>query len=216
MLFRSRKEAFVLKYNNVTKSNLETKHINWSQSRIVFIAPFFTERQITATEFQGMPFDLIKAIKYENEIVEFDKLSKNANLKMEIIPESKEIQEVIREIKVYTEEDHFAKTTQEVKELYQQLKNEILDIGDIDIEYKKNYIAFKGNKNIVDAEIYKSKIKLFVNMKIGTLNDSIKIAKDVSRVGHHGNGDYCIEINNEEDIENAIPLIKQSLKINKK
>lgn len=215
-LILKRKEAFVLKYNNVTKSNLETKHINWSQSRIVFIAPFFTERQITATEFQGMPFDLIKAIKYENEIVEFDKLSKNANLKMEIIPESKEIQEVIREIKVYTEEDHLAKTTQEVKELYQQLKNEILDIGDIDIEYKKNYIAFKGNKNIVDAEIYKSKIKLFVNMKIGTLNDSIKIAKDVSRVGHHGNGDYCIEINNEEDIENAIPLIKQSLKINKK
>ena len=76
-LMLERKEAFVLKYNNVTKSNLEICDIDWSQSRIIFISPFFSSRQISATEFQGMPFDLIKATKYENDIVEFDKISKN-------------------------------------------------------------------------------------------------------------------------------------------
>lgn len=75
-LMLKRKEAFILKYNNVTKSNLEIQNIDWSQSRMVFISSFFLERQINATEFQGMPFDLIKAVKYENNIVEFDKLSK--------------------------------------------------------------------------------------------------------------------------------------------
>lgn len=96
------------------------------------------------------------------------------------------------------------------------MKEKILNLGDIDVEYKKFYIAFKGNTNIVDAEIGKSKIKLFINMKVGTLNDTVKVTRDMSKVGHHGNGDYVVDINNEDDIENVIPLIKKSIKINKK
>lgn len=215
-LILKRKEAFVLKYNNVTKSNYEIKDIDWSQARIVFISPFFSERQINATEFEGMPFDLIKAVKYENDIVEFDKLSKNPNLKEEYTPKNEKIKDVISEIKVYTEDYHLKKTTEKIKDLYQVLKNEILNLGDIDIEYKKFYIAFKGNTNIADAEIYNSKIKLFINMKKGTLNDQLNMTLDMSKVGHHANGDYAIEITSEEDIDNAIPLVKQSLKINKK
>ena len=53
-------------------------------------------------------------------------------------------------------------------------------------------------------------------MKKDSLNDPLKIAKDISNKGHWGNGDYCVEINNEDDIDNIIPLIKQSLKLNKK
>lgn len=215
-LMLKRKEAFVLKYNNVTKSNYEIKDIDWSQARIVFISPFFSKRQINATEFEGMPFDLIKAVKYENDIVEFDKLSKNPNLKEEYTPKNEIIQEVIKEIKVYTEDYHLNKTTEKIKNLYGILKNEILNLGDIDIEYKKFYIAFKGTTNIADAEIYNSKIKLFINMKKGTLNDQSNLTLDMSKVGHHANGDYAIEITSEEDIDNAIPLVKQSLKVNKK
>ena len=215
-LMLKRKEAFVLKYNNVTKSNYEIKDIDWSQARIVFISPFFSERQINATKFEGMPFDLIKAVKYENDIVEFDKLSKNPNLKEEYTPKNEIIQEVIKEIKVYTEDYHLNKTTEKIKNLYGILKNEILNLGDIDIEYKKFYIAFKGTTNIADAEIYNSKIKLFINMKKGTLNDQSNLTLDMSKVGHHANGDYAIEITSEEDIDNAIPLVKQSLKVNKK
>lgn len=215
-LMLKRKEAFVLKYNNVTKSNYEIKDIDWSQARIVFISPFFSERQINATEFESMPFDLIKAVKYENDIVEFDKLSKNPNLKEEYTPKNEIIQEVIKEIKVYTEDYHLNKTTEKIKNLYGILKNEILNLGDIDIEYKKFYIAFKGTTNIADAEIYNSKIKLFINMKKGTLNDQSNLTLDMSKVGHHANGDYAIEITSEEDIDNAIPLVKQSLKVNKK
>lgn len=53
-------------------------------------------------------------------------------------------------------------------------------------------------------------------MKKGTLNDQMNITKDMSNVGHHANGDYAIDITNEEDIDNAMLLVKQSFKINKK
>lgn len=89
-------------------------------------------------------------------------------------------------------------------------------MGDIDIEYKKLYIAFKSNTNIVDLEIYNSKIIMFINLKKGKLSEGTSILKDISNVGHHGNGDYCIDLKSMEDFEKSIPYIKESLKINKK
>ena len=71
-------------------------------------------------------------------------------------------------------------------------------------------------KNITDIEIHKNKLKIYINMKKGTLNDPLSISKDISDIGHWGNGDYCITIDKKDDIDNIIPLIKQSLKINKK
>lgn len=211
-----RKEAFVLKYNNVTKKNKEIRDIDWSQSRIVFVSPVFCQRQINASEFQGMPFDLIKATKYENGIVEFSKIEKNENLKTEVAYKNNKIAEVMKEIKVYTEDDHLIKAPEKIKELYHQIKEELLSMGDIDIEYKKLYIAFKSNTNIVDLEIYNSKIIMFINLKKGKLPEGTSILKDISNVGHHGNGDYCIDLKSMEDFEKSIPYIKESLKINKK
>lgn len=211
-----RKEAFVLKYNNVTKKNKEIRDIDWSQSRIVFVSPVFSQRQINASEFQGMPFDLIKATKYENGIVEFSKIEKNENLKTEVAYKNNKIAEVMKEIKVYTEDDHLIKAPEKIKELYHQIKEELLSMGDIDIEYKKLYIAFKSNTNIVDLEIYNSKIIMFINLKKGKLSEGTSILKDISNVGHHGNGDYCIDLKSMEDFEKSIPYIKESLKINKK
>ena len=84
------------------------------------------------------------------------------------------------------------------------------------VEVKKVYIAFKGRRNIVDVEFTQNKLRLDINMKKGTLNDPLGITRDITSIGHWGNGDYRVEISNEDDIDNVMPLIKQSLKVNKK
>lgn len=117
---------------------------------------------------------------------------------------------------MYTEEDHLEKASNNIKAVYEELKNRILELDDIDVEIKKVYIAFKGNRNITDIEVHKNKLKIYINIKKGSLQDPLNLAKDISNVGHWGNGDYCIIINKKDDIDNIIPLIKQSLKINKK
>ena len=109
-----------------------------------------------------------------------------------------------------------SKETEEIKKLYEILKNRILELDDIDIDVKKVYVAFKGRKNIVDVEFTHNKLRLDINMKKGTLDDPLKIARDITGVGHWGNGDYRVEISKEEDIDLVMPLIKQSLKVNRK
>ena len=215
-LMLERKADFVLQYNIKTNSSLTTQDIDWSQSRIIFVSPIYTAYQLNATDFKNIPVDLVKVTRYEDDIIEIDFIKKTSNVKVQDIQMESIQNDVNKEIIVYTEEDHLSKVSDNIKRVYEELKNRILELDDIDVEAKKLYIAFKGSRNITDIEFHKNKLKVYINMKKGSLNDPLKIAKDISNTGHWGNGDYCVTINSEDEIDNIIPLIKQSLKVNKK
>ena len=215
-LLLERKADFVLKFNEKNNSNLKLSDIDWSQSRIIFVSPIYTSYQLNATDFKNIPVDLIKVTRYEEEIVNIEFIKKTSNVKVEDVEIESEQQEVNKEIKVYTEDDHLNKVSLSTKKLYEILKERILELDDIDVEAKKVYIAFKGRRNIVDVEFTQNKLRLDINMKKGTLNDPLGITRDITSIGHWGNGDYRVEISNEDDIDNVMPLIKQSLKVNKK
>lgn len=215
-LMLERKADFVLQYNIKTKSSLTTKDIDWSQARIVFVSPIYTDYQLNATDFKNIPIDLVKVTRYEEDIIEINFIKKTSNVKVQDIQSESIQNEVNKEIIVYTEEDHLSKVSDDIRNIYEKFKNRILELDDIDLEAKKLYIAFKGTRNIIDIEFHKNKLKVYINMKKGSLNDPLKITKDISNTGHWGNGDYCVTIDSEDEIDNIIPLIKQSLKVNKK
>lgn len=215
-LMLERKADFVLQYNIKTKSSLAIEDIDWSQSRIIFVSPIYTVYQLNATDFKNIPVDLVKITRYEDNIIDIEFIKKTSNVKVQDIQTESIQNDVNKEIIVYTEEDHLSKASDDIRNIYEKLKNRILELDDIDVEAKKLYIAFKGSRNITDIEFHKNKLKVYINMKKGSLNDPLKIAKDISNTGHWGNGDYCVTINSEDEIDNIIPLIKQSLKINKK
>lgn len=215
-LLLERKADFVLQYNIKTNNSFTTKDIDWSQSKILFVSPNYTQYQLNATDFKNIPVDLIKVTRYENDIVNIDFINKNSNIKVEDIFSESEQKEVNKEIKIYTEEDHFVNIPEKIKNLYVNLKEKILELDDIDIDVKKVYIAFKGITNIVDVEVFKKYLVLTFNVKKGNLEDPFNIVEDISTKGHRGNGDYRIFLKDQSEIDNAIYLIKQSLKVNKK
>jgi len=215
-LLLERKADFVLQYNIKTKSSLTTQDIDWSQSKIIFVSPIYTAYQLNATDFKNIPVDLVRVTRYEDDIIEIDFIKKTSNVKVQDIQMESIQEDVNKEIIVYTEEDYLSKVSDNIKRVYEELKTRILELDDIDVEARKLYIAFKGTRNIVDIEFQKNKLKIYINMKKGLLKDPLKLTKDVSEIGHWGNGDYCIIIDKKDDIDNVIPLIKQSLKINKK
>lgn len=215
-LLLERKADFVLKYNEKANKNLKISDIDWSRSRIIFVSPVYTTYQLNATDFKNIPVDLIKITRYEEGIVDIEFIKKISDIKVEEMNFMFQQQKVKDEIKVYTEEDHLNKASETIKELYHVLRNKILELDDIDLDVKKLYIAFKGKTNICDVEIFKNKMKVMLNVKMGNLNDPLEITEDVTEKGHWGNGDYRVEIYTDEDIDNVLPLIKQSLKINKK
>ncbi len=110
----------------------------------------------------------------------------------------------------FTEEKHLSKGTNKTRSLYDELKRRIISFGNISIEPRKFYIAFKSYSNICDVVIQKNKLQIALNLPEGKLQDPQNMAKDVSSKGHWGNGDYIIYIENEGMLDYSTFLIRQA------
>ncbi|MBU2062186.1 MAG: hypothetical protein KKH44_10110 [Bacteroidetes bacterium] len=213
-LMLENKADFVLCYNETLNKSLHSSKIDWSQTRVVFVSPSFTENQRLATNFKDIAIELWEIKRYENNLISINpiKKTKSAESIKPLTKQNSLIQSVTDEIKVYTEEDHLNSSSEEIAELYETFKNAILNLADdIEIVPKKLYIAFKKNKNIADIVILKKGIKIFINLKKGQLDDSKGLMKDVSETGHWGNGDYEVVVSNTTNLEYIMSLIKQAI-----
>lgn len=217
-LMLNNKADFILEFNENLDKTLKRTDVDWSQSRVLFVSPAFTNYQREAINFKDLPIELWEVKRYENETVSYKQIQKsNAQESIKTISKNdKNIDKVAREIKVYTEEEHLANVTEEIKELYEKLKSAILNLENLEIKPKKVYIAFASGRNVVDILPQRKALKIWLNLNKGELDDPKGIAKDVSNTGHWGNGDYEIKIQNDDDLEYILSLIKQSMKKNKK
>ena len=110
-----------------------------------------------------------------------------------------------------TEDYHFERADEMTKSFYEKLKASVLEFGeDVKIIPLKFYIAFKRNTNFMDVEFRRSKILVFLNMKQGNLDDPQKMGRDVTNIGHYGNGQYEFTIENPDQIEYVASLAKKS------
>lgn len=210
------KADFILEYNEGMKKTLKRDDVDWSQTRVAFVSQGFNDYQREAVDFKDITIELWEVKQYDGGIVSINQIkkSKSAESIKAITDKNKELQEISKEIKVYTEEDHLQGKPDETIELYETFKSAILELAtDIEVKPQKWYIAFKKNgTNVSDIEIQKNGIKLSVNLKKDKLDDPKKIMRDVSVLkGHSLNGDYELKVENDNDLQYIMSLIKQAL-----
>lgn len=214
-LLLEHKAAFVLTYNEKFPKDIKTVNsFDWSQTRVLFISRYFTEYQKGAASNPNLPIDLILVKNYSNSFLDIEQITKSAYGHIINNNEVSKISDSLsKEIKVYSEEDHLGKISDEMLSLYKEIKESILSWdSDINIKATKVYISFRSKKNIVDILPQKNQLKIWINLKKGMLEDSKSTARDVSKTGHWGNGDYEIVMKDSEDFEYILSLIKQSWK----
>ncbi|BBE31909.1 hypothetical protein OSSY52_20500 [Tepiditoga spiralis] len=212
------KAEFILEYNEKFDNSLKKIDIDWSQSKVIFISQNFNKFQKDTINFKDLPIELYEIKQFENNILYFNEIKGNriTNSISNILSKDEKVQKVISEIKTYTLEDSLSSGSKEIIELFKIFSDKIEQmIPDIEVEPKKIYIAFKKNKkNIVDFKLQKKNLKIWLNISKGNLEDSRNIFNDVSQKGHHGNGDYETTINDDENLEYILSLIKQVYKKN--
>jgi len=95
--------------------------------------------------------------------------------------------------------------------LFESLRRRILNLDpSVREEYTKHYIAYKTTTNFVDIEPYKSFLKLTLNMRFNEIDDPKGLCRDVSAVGHHGNGDIEIRLSTPDQLDDVMELIRQA------
>jgi len=205
---------FIVEYNESLNKKLKRQDVDWSQSRVVFVSTDFTDIQIGATDFKDLSIELWTVKRFENGIIAVTpiKKSRNAVSFKPIAHRSKEMENVAKKIKVYTEEDALNNKSDTVSELYYRFRSAIMNMVEgIEIRPQQMYIAFKkDNRNIVDIHIQSSGLKIFINVKRGKLDDPKNLARDISSIGHWGNGDYEVHVSDTKNLEYILSLIKQT------
>lgn len=218
-LMLNNKAEFILEYNEKTKGNLRKENVDWSQSRVLFLAQSFTTHQQNAINFRDLPIELWEVKIFGNSTILYNQLlSPEAKESIKTITKNKTIESVSREIKVYTLEDHIEKGSEESKKLFSLLRDKILSLGEDVKEYpQKYYIAYKTTTNFVDIEIQRQNLKIWLNVKSGFIQDPRNIADDMTNPprGHRGNGDYEFKFSNLADLPYLFGLIEQSYRISK-
>lgn len=211
-LMLENKADFILEYNESLKRSMKREEVDWSQTRVVFVSTSFTENQRQATNFKDIAIELWEVKQYENDTIVINPVKKSVSAEsIKPLTQNKEaLKTVTEEIKVYAEEDHTQRVSEEIQELYFKFKTAILNLSDdIEVQPKKEYIAFKKGKNIADITILKKSLKLWINLKKGKLDDPKNIMEDVSNKGHWGNGDYQVSVEDDSNLEYIMSLVKQ-------
>ena len=217
-LMLNNKADFILEYNETHSKPLNRQDIDWSQSRIIFVAPEFTKYQQHAIGFRDLGIQLYEIHKYSSGLILFNEvrspLERRESISM-VYKGSSETKRITEEIKVYDEDGLLRIAEDKTKDLYHELKSSILKLGnDIEVRPTKMYVAFRHNVGFAGVVILKSKLKIYLNIDISLLNDPMKKARDVKEVGHYSHVDTEITIQEINEIPYSLELIKQAYQKN--
>ncbi|WP_312992883.1 DUF5655 domain-containing protein [Chryseobacterium flavum] len=210
------KADFIVEYNESQNETIKRADIDWSQSKVVFVSPAFTDFQKQASNFKDLPIELWEIKQYENDIILINPIKKSKaapNIKEVKSEQNSVISKVTKQVTVYTEELYLSGKNDSVVELYESYKQAILNLSsELEVHPKKWYIAFKAKTNVIDIEVQANSLKMWINLKKGNLDDPKNIMRDVSDLkGHNGNGDYEITVKDTENLEYIMSLVKQAL-----
>ncbi|HDR1839107.1 TPA: hypothetical protein QB610_002168, partial [Pasteurella multocida] len=139
------KADFVLEYNEQLTKTLRKDKVDWSQSKVVFVAPAFNQTQKQAIDFKDLNIELWEIKQFENDIIVLNGLRKS--IYQPTLKHNEKLSEITKEIKTYSEEEHLSGKSDDVIELYQSFKQAILNLNpEINYSAKKLYISFKLNR----------------------------------------------------------------------
>jgi len=209
------KAEFILGYNEEKKANLKREDIDWSQSRVLFLARSFTTHQQNAINFRNLPIELWEVTQYNNNSVLYNRVqSEGAAESIEVFDQNPNVKKVSREVKEYIEEDVVPKNSKAEK-LYQLLKKKVLVIEpNFTPHVTKFYIGFRipGNWRIVFA-VWSSREKLRVDFTRSKPQDF----KDPEKKVYYRKDSFKqynqhlsrMDVESEKDVEYAVYLIGQ-------
>jgi len=212
-LMLENKADFIVEYNESLKRNLKRDDVDWSQTRVAFVSPSFTENQIQATNFKDIAIELWEVKQYENDSIAINPIKKSvaAESIKPLTQQNQSLKKVTEEIKVYTEQDHIAKASEITFELYEKFKAAIMNLADgVSVNPLKYWLNFdKGSLTLASMEIQRKKLNITINKKVGQLDDTKSLARDVSKIGHYGKGDYQVQVEDDTNLEYIMSLVKQ-------
>ncbi len=112
----------------------------------------------------------------------------------------------------YSVDDHPHLVSGPARALFDQLRTEVMALNPcVTEEFLKQYVGYKAETNFVDIIPQAAGLLLSLNIDPSELRDRRSVTRDVSNIGGWGNGKVEYKLQNADDLNYAVGLVRQSL-----
>lgn len=161
-LLLNNKSDFILKLSQHYNKVMQISDVDFSQSKIIFVSQSFNSYQKDSVNFKNLPFELWEIKRFSNNSIVFNKHKSNSIESIDSLATSQnqtKIKSVNEEIIVYEEDYHTKKLDAKTLIKWNDLKEKLLELENINLEFQKGYIKFAGErKGICYCGFRKNKI----------------------------------------------------------
>ncbi len=206
----------------VNKSLGKEIEVDWSDIRVICLAPEYKKYDLHAVQVMGANIELWQYKMYENGILNIEEVYRrdSANTlsavedsgKNPIMVAAGKKAAITRRMANHTIEQHTANQSEQIIQLFNHIREYIIEL-DTTIEEapKKHYIAYKTSQNFVCLQIYRHKISLYLKLNPDDVRPMPKQGRDVREIGHFGTGDFELTIKTIQDFEQTRHIIDEAL-----
>ena len=201
----------------VRKSLGDKIKVDWSDVRVICLAPSYKKFDLHAVQVMGASIELWSYRLFANqtiyleEIRQKDLAPEGVSGKNPVMVEAGKKAALTRKTTTYTFEERIEGKSPAIKELAQAVQEFVTGIDPtIEEQAKKFYVAYRTTQNIVCMEIQNKKILLFLKLSPKEVEEEKGFIRDVSEVGHFGTGDVEVTLKSLDELERAKPLIQMA------
>lgn len=198
--------------------------VDWSDIRVICIAPNYKKYDLHAVQVMGANIELWKYRLFSNNSLYLEEVfhtsksmattsvtTSDSGYKNPIMVEAGKKAALTRATATYTFDERLDGKSDDILELTAVVREFILGIDEsIEEVPKKFYVAYKVSQNIACLEVKGRNLKLFLKLKPSDIPADTKNYRDVSSIGHYGTGDVEFTVSSEAEFEPVKHFIKMA------
>lgn len=194
---------------------------DWSDVRVICIAPNYKKYDLYAVQVMGANIELWTYRLFKNQFLYLEEVLQKsyapptvatpADSKNPVMVAAGKKAAITRATATYTFQQHLEGKSEKVKELALAVQEFMMGLDPAMEETpKKQYVAYKISQNIVCMELQSQRVLLFLKLNPKEIATPPKISKDMTGKGHFGTGDFEIMVKSLDDFEVAKPYIEMA------
>jgi predicted transport protein len=205
----------------VQKAFRRPTEVDWSDVRVICIAPNYKKFDLHAVQVMGANIELWTYRLFANSTFYLEEVLQKSfvgpsqavapGMKNPIMVAAGKKAAIARATGSYTFEGHLSDVPKPIQDIAIGVQEFVRGLdSSIEEAPKKFYVAYRTSQNIVCMEIKKGKVVLFLKLNPAKDKGPTGISRDVREIGHYGTGDLELTLRTQPDFEAAKPFIEKA------
>jgi predicted transport protein len=193
--------------------------VDWSDIRVICIAPNYKKYDLHAVQMMGANIELWSYRLFANDTFYLEEVFQRSvalsgqqqGVKNPVMVAAGKKAAITKANASWTFQQHIENKPAAVRDLALAVQEFMMGLDpSMEEAPKKLYVAYRTTQNIVCMEVQKQKLLLFLKLDPKKVPGPNGLARDVSDVGHFGTGDLEVTIRTMADLESARPFLVQA------